>query len=579
MAESSSDDGNMSEYDFVEVEADSCASSDDGTVTSSLAPPKGWSTLSLSDADGIVEKTSATVVAVAMTDVACGRREFISSPTATAAAASAVINNNRGSTRFEPGSRSSSQHRQQQQQHACLECPMCGRILRDCVECPTHHTLFCREHLRIDSNGKSPCPCALCCASPTTTSVRAPISTATTTTPKLYPIASFLPNIPVQRMADAVPSSCEGCGTSLSWGELAFHVCDQQVVACDAAASGCAWFGQRQRLSEHASTCRVVQLRLDQEARRGKVVKDALEEAAELRTGLAAARERANTAEMRALELEVRVARAEKSLEMERAVFIAKQKELETLLQEEEKKTAAATTAAAAAAAATRRERKPAASTSSFAGGENGTCGATRSNPVPPTAFGAIFNAARFSAQPQPNKNAATGSTDTTRSTNNCNNNNKNNANSNPAHTTLITNSNSNNSNHNNNNKQPPYFVNPLAIAAAAGKKKSPTVTITAAAGTQTAAAAAAAASRATATATGTGTVTPARSSSTKGAHSTAVQMARRGGSAAASSGGGGVMTDTACQAPVPASEACLKPYLDKPKSLLDKKVVVFWPR
>lgn len=38
-------------------------------------------------------------------------------------------------------------------------------------------------------------------------------------------------------------------------------------------------------------------------------------------------------------------------------------------------------------------------------------------------------------------------------------------------------------------------------------------------------------------------------------------------------------VVEASCQAPVPATEACLKPYLERPDSLLEKKVVVFWPR
>ncbi|CAM9426067.1 unnamed protein product [Pylaiella littoralis] len=577
MVESSSDDGNMSEYDFVEVEATYSSSDDADTITSSLAPPKDWSTLSLSDADGVITKASVKVAAVAVNDAPRGRREFISSPIAAAAATSS-INKNKGSTsstRFEPGPglTPQQQQQQQQQQHGCLECPTCRRLLRDCVECPTYHTLFCREHLRVDSNGKSPCPCAPCFSSSSSSSVstppeRAPISTlveATPTPQKLHPVESFLPNIPVQRMADAVPSVCEGCGTSLSWGELGLHACDQQLVPCDAAASGCGWYGQRSRLPDHASNCRVVQLRLNEEARRDKIVREAREEAAELRAGLAAARERASTAEMRALELEERVARAERSLEKERAVFVTKQNELEGLLREEEKKTTAATTKAAAAAAAAaassaavkREQRKPAAASCS-SGGKNGVCGGlARSYPAPPTTFGGLFNnSALYSPNRTPTqripictpavtaatavKAATTGASCTTP----------------------------------NSNKQPPSPIS-LAIAAVARKKNQAEVIATAE-GTQTAAAVAAVASTAS-----RGTGPPVRSSSNtkgKGAHSAAVQKARRGGSAAAASSGG-VMMDTACQAPVPASEACLKPYLEKPSSLLDKKVVVFWPR
>ncbi|CAN0322585.1 unnamed protein product, partial [Hapterophycus canaliculatus] len=249
LAESSSDDGNMSDYDFVDVEG---ASSDDDTVTSSLAPPKGWSTLSLSDADGGETGAYFLASAAAAATAARGRREFISSPGSAAATCASFSPSviKKSSTRFEPAPASA----------GAFSCRACDRLLRDCVECPTCHSLFCREHLVINKqNGKSPCPCEPCRPSSTDTVV-APFFTTSAqapSAPRLHPHEAFLSNIPVQRMADAVPSKCDGCGISLSWGELALHACDQQLVPCRHKDFGCRWFGQRHEADSHAesSTC------------------------------------------------------------------------------------------------------------------------------------------------------------------------------------------------------------------------------------------------------------------------------------------------------------------------------------
>lgn len=501
----SSDDGHMSDYDFVDLqETNVYSSDDDSTVTSSLAPPKGWSTLSLSDADA-----AARTGAVAVTSATRVRREFVSavpaSPTVIA----------RASTSTPAAAAAGNVSR-------CLECSVCQRLLRDCVECPTCHSLFCRTHLRVDSNSKSPCPCEPCLAAAskkeTSAENNAPFSTATTTATaapaapvQLHPASSFLPNIPVQRMADAVPSSCDGCGLSLSWGELGSHVCDQQLVPCD----GCGWFGKRHLLEHHASTCSGKQLV-------ARAQHEALAARAELdlaRRDQEGAERRVSSAEMRASELEARLLQAEKALEekigeaaalrAEAALHMKKEDELQKLLQQARAETA--TAAAKAASDAAKRGGDGAAATgrsSSLAeplrrgsgGGRtrssNGAAAAAQQGA--PLGFAAMLNRAGFAPAP----------------------------------------------------------------AAAAPESVAQRKAAATAAATQTTVASTA--SRASGRSSGT----------SKGALHAAVQMARGDRPS-----GGGVMMDTASQAPVPSVEACLKPYLDRPSSLLEKKVVVFWPR
>ena len=516
----SSDDGHMSDYDFVDLqETNVYSSDDDSTVTSGLAPPKGWSTLSLSDADAAA---AAKTGPAAVTGAARARREFISAvPTSPAAVARTST-----STRFEPGRNNTS---------GVLECSVCQRLLRDCVECPTCHSLLCRTHLRVDSNGKSPCPCEPCRSAVSkkeTSDNNAPFSTTPTAAtppppPVLHPASSFLPNIPVQRMADAVPSSCDGCGLSLTWGELGDHVCDQQLVPCD----GCGWFGKRHLLEHHASTCAGKELV-------ARAQHDALAARAELdlaRRDRDEAERRASSAEMRASELEARLLQTEKTLRAktveaaaartaDAAAHMKKEESLQQQLRE-----ARAETAKLAADIAKRGEEakaaKAAAAAAAAAAAEK-----TASSPEPVRRGSASRAAAR----------AAAGATSGTTA--------------------------------------------PLGFAAMMGRAgllPAPTAVPQHAAPEKRAAPAPAAASQATqTTAASTASRASGRSSSSssssKGALHAAVQMARGERS---SGGGGGVMMDTACQAPVPSVEACLKPYLDRPKSLLERKVVVFWPR
>lgn len=513
MLESSSDDGCMSDhsFDFVEVEGGTSYSSDgDATVTSSLTPPKGWSTLSLSDAEA-VKTIPAAVTTATTTGAAGGRREFISAPIAAASFCQTAAAVTKSSTRFEPSS------------PAAFSCRACGNLLRDCVECPTCHSLFCREHLVIDKqNGTSPCPCEPCSPAPIATTLSA-ASTSSPAAARVHhqPCDAFLPNIPVQRMADAVPSRCDGCGISLSWGELGRHACDQQLVPCGRRQHGCSWFGKRHEREAHeaSSTC---------PGRLALAQAEALEarsEAARLRAAGEEAERRASSAEVRASELEARLAAAERCLQ-ERdqeaaalrgkittmtaaaAVTAEKNGKKQERLQQQLKQQASAATVAFPRRAGKQQQQQAA---------------ATRTPQMPPPQqqqppntmpFAAILNRAGFSPQ-----TATTTAADA----------------------------------------EPVRL--PLAVP---DKKKS------------------GAGSRAAATAT-TQTVVPSTASrasgrgTANGALSAAVQMARAGGSPPRASAG--VMMDTASQAPVPAVEACLKPYLDRPSSLLEKKVVVFWPR
>eukprot|EP00903_Cladosiphon_okamuranus_P019986 g18361.t1 len=524
----SSDDGHMSDYDFVDLqETNVYSSDDDSTVTSSLAPPEGWSTLSLSDADAaaVAAAKSEPVVVTSATRV---RREFIS---AVPVSPSAVAQRGATSTVFEPAGGNSSS----QQVSGCLECSVCQRLLRDCVECPKCHSLFCRNHLRVDSNGKSPCPCEPCRSAASTASQKetsvAPTAAAATTiafaTPvqqPLHPASSFLPNIPVQRMADAVPSRCDGCGLSLSWGELGSHFCDQQLVSCD----GCDWFGKRHLLEHHASTCAGKELvaRAQHEALAARAEADL---ARRERDG---AERRASSAEMRASELEARLLQAEKSLQhkIEEAAAIEvrhmkKEEELQQQVREAKAevaklaadavKRAEAAAAAATAATAEPARRSAAASRTSNSGGSQPAAGRPKgagaaAGTTAPLGFAAMLNRAGFPAPTAPEH-----------------------------------------------------------AGAAAGKKAAPPAEPAATQATQTAAP--------PATSRAGGRSSSSSSSSSKGAPHAAVQTARVERSSG--KGSGMTMTDTACQAPVPSVEACLKPYLDRPSSLLEKKVVVFWPR
>ncbi|CAN0095724.1 unnamed protein product [Ectocarpus fasciculatus] len=539
MLESSSDDdGCMSDhsFDFVEVEGGSTSySSDDGTVTSSLAPPRGWSTLSLSDADAVKTGPAAVTTTTTTTTGAAtggGRREFISAPIAAASfcpAATASVTT-KSSTRFEPAASPS----------AAFSCRACGDLLRDCVECPTCHSLFCRDHLVVDKQtGTSPCPCEPCSPIAPIATLSAAACTSPTRVVQHHPCEAFLPNIPVQRMADAVPSRCDGCGISLSWGELGRHACDQQLVPCRRREHGCSWFGKRHEREAHeaSSTC---------PGRLALAQAEALEarsEAARLRAAGEEAERRASSAEMRASELEARLAAAEMRLRqrdqeaaalrdtvttMAAAAAVAaaeengkKQERLQQQLkqQQQQQQQAAATVAAAQDARRAGRQQQQQ---------QQQAAVATRTPPPPqqqqpPTTmpFAAILNRAGFSPQ-----TAATA----------------------PA-------------------------AEPVRLPLAVPDKKK-----------------AGGGSRAAAATATTQTVVPSTASRAsgrgthKGALSAAVQMARAGGPSPATaagkgSGSAGVMMDTASQAPVPAVEACLKPYLDRPSSLLEKKVVVFWPR
>ncbi|CAM9495480.1 unnamed protein product [Scytosiphon promiscuus] len=542
LAESSSDDGNMSDYDFVDVEGAS-SSSDDDTVTSSLAPPKGWSTLSLADADGSEAGPAVITSSTAAAAGARGRREFISSPGSSATSATASFSPSvikKSSTRFEPAAPASA---------GAFSCRACDHLLRDCVECPTCHSLFCRDHLVIDKqSGKSPCPCEPC--RPTLTvpeqeetitpnnNIVAPFSTtpAPSAPPaqqrRLHPHEAFLPNIPVQRMADAVPSRCDGCGISLTWGELALHACDQQLVPCRHKDFGCRWFGQRHEADSHAesSTCP------GRLARAQRANDDLRAQLAAARAETQAAERRASSAEMRASDLEARLEVAEKGLResgrethalrekmttmsaaaaVEAAENNKKQEKLQQQLQSAVADVKKGGKLLQQARNAGRAGSSSAANSSSSSSGgasstaANSTPAAAAPSPMAPLGFAAMLNRAGFSPPPPP-----------------------------PAA-----------------RPAPPQLV---------VTERNEAATATAAATTQT--------------------TTPATTASrqgsrgNKGALTAAVKMARAGGGSAASARGGAT-TDTACQAPVPAVEACLKPYLDRPSSLLEKKVVVFWPR
>lgn len=427
-----------------------------------------------------------------------------------------------------------------------FSCKACGSLLRDNVECASCHSLFCREHLRIDKvTLESPCPCAPCAYTGTED--------------------SFLPNIPVQRMADAVPSRCDACGASLSWGELATHECDLQIVSCEYAQWGCGWRGHRVRRAEHvaASTCPGKLARAEQEAA------DARAELAVVTAELAAACEaaeiaerRATVAEMRGQELEARISSAEKSL-VEKDALILKAKKEATAAS------SAASSASAYAPGCDRRKKK------GFMAEPRGARGGGPPQPpdssVPPQfpeRSRCPANAPATPGTPQEqqqqngmfamfNKNkAAVTAAFSTSSTP-------------PAPATIA-------------NAAPPTAGTdkvaapvappqqlsspgrpPASLADSKGSKSKPShgpaaPSVSAAASLPRPAhtvVAAAVAAAAAAAATATAPTASAQGVAPVGA------------------------MEAACQAPAPATEACLKPFLERPRSLLEKKVVVFWPR
>ncbi|CAM9284310.1 unnamed protein product [Choristocarpus tenellus] len=131
-----------------------------------------------------------------------------------------------------------------------LQCAVCHSLLRDCIECPECHNIFCRSHLVVYNGGNgedgseilTQCPCDTC-------------SNVNTGGSTIHPVSSFLTNIPVQRMADATQTACEECDIALSWGDLQTHICDEQEVICDLSRWGCAWRGRQVDAKAHKSSC------------------------------------------------------------------------------------------------------------------------------------------------------------------------------------------------------------------------------------------------------------------------------------------------------------------------------------
>lgn len=367
--------------------------------------------------------------------------------------------------------------------HGPFSCKVCSSILRDNVECSSCHSLFCREHLRINkAAGTSPCPCKPC---------------AFSAVPQ--PLSFFLPNIPVQRMADSIPSRCDGCGGAFSWGDLAKHACERQTINCEYASWGCSWKGQRQHLPRHlaSSTCPGKLALAEHE------VAEARKEINTIRMELAAAKEakedaerRAVTAETRSRELEAKVAEAEKNLREKDAV-IAKRATADNLnLAAGERRTSPA----AANNAASGTGGRNSGGTSSSPSASESSSGQTTRNQSATTAIGiqqqllgVMFNQKGDSSKPQ----QAAGASSSTGKT-----------------------------------------------SSGQQKKQNP-MDSTRRQSDESAA-----------PASGTALASPA-----------VVAVPRPVG------------VDVACQAPVPATEACLKPYLERPHALLEKKIVVFWPR
>ncbi|CAM9205405.1 unnamed protein product [Sphacelaria rigidula] len=396
-----------------------------------------------------------------------------------------------------------------------FKCAVCAGLLRDCVECPRCHSLFCRKHLTVNKYGRSPCAYKPCCSTSTDDSninnnptgagssrksksritsvlsnntmppnVNDSNATAAAAAASSLPEEAFQPNIPVQRMADAVPSVCKACNLSLTWGELGSHTCDLQIVPCPEARWGCTWTGRRVQLASHSagkgsSTCpgriarvenKLSEVRAELSASRGEVL---------------AAREACRAMERRALEAEIKVSKMEEACS-------ARLRE-----REEEKARADAAVAALEKANADIDKLKKATISSArvaFRGAPDNKASGTTAAPTASTqeqqqqqqhGLGAIT--AMF-----------TGSVSSTEA---------------------VTNRDSNSS----------------ASGTAGSQQQLPS--------------------------------SPSRRQrSTASAASTTSRMPQ-------------AAVEAACQAPVPATEACLRPYLERPDSLLEKKVVVFWPR
>lgn len=369
------------------------------------------------------------------------------------------------------------------EEHGPFSCKVCSNILRDNVECSSCHSLFCREHLRIDkAAGTSLCPCKPC---------------AFSAVPQ--PLSFFLPNIPVQRMADSIPSRCDGCGEFFSWGDLAKHACERQTINCEYASWGCSWKGQRQHLPRHlaSSTCPgKLALAEHDVAEARKEINTIRVELAAVQEAKEAAERRAVTAETRSREMEAKVAQAEKYLREKDAV-ITKRATADNL------KAAAGerlTSPAAANDPASDTGGRNYGGTSSLPSVSESSSGQTTRDQSATTAIGiqqqllgGLFNQKDDSSKPQ---QAAGASSSTGK------------ASSGQQKKQNLMDS---------TRRQSDEIVPPASDTALA----SPAV----------------------------------------------VAIPRPVGVA------------VACQAPVPATEACLKPYLERPHALLEKKIVVFWPR
>lgn len=404
-----------------------------------------------------------------------------------------------------------------------FNCAACTRLLRDCVECPRCHSLFCRSHLTVDKNGKSPCPCEPCSGNGVSSSSNDRISTpaAADTAGKksktkskmaalanqvanlaqssrasaapAHPVEAFQPNIPVQRMADVVPSQCDACGLALSWGELGAHMCHLQVVHCEDARWGCTWTGERGYRAGHmaSSTCSGRVARVENE------LAEARAELSTVRAELIAAREEREMLERRVVAAEIKNSKLEEAC-TER-------------LREKNEEAAKATSAAAALASAMAELKKMSTATTSKSNPSGRSSSSSLSlqqanldqyqqleqqqqqeaDHEHSAAAAAVLSVASgiFNRATGDNAGAAAGGNNVSTSSD---------------------------------ARQPPQQLS-VAVAMTATPK--------------------------------------------------ALQQTTAGTQAAVGA------VEAACQAPVPATEACLRPYLDRPDSLLEKKIVVFWPR
>ena len=538
----SSSDGNMSDYDLVS-DIDSTPPSSPRAGSGAMAsprgsspPPKGWSTLSLSDAR--IEKDGSRYSAKPSLLSSTCNKDATSHQTATT-----------------PKS-------------GPFHCQACQRLLRDCVECPSCHSLFCREHLRVDSStGMSPCPCKPCRDGPRSANDNKITPSATSTTSatpaaavvaantafassrqlEVYPREAFLPNIPVQRMADAVPSRCNACGSLFSWGDLATHECDLQTVSCDLARWGCTWTGKRHQLADHitASTCPGLLARAEHE------LVGARAEISAMRAELAAALEAKKDAEHRAEAAEKR----SEELEGKLAVLENNRK----IMSEQEEAAAGAAAEAEAAVDGKRRTEGASVRSRSGRGTSGGVAGGSGGGPPPSRGRHHSHGHGQRPAQQQQGRQQR----------------------QQQEHDSVLQEW------QQQQQEQQEQQARAQALQRQQQQQQQPPPTSVAPTTTLnfTSILNKAGFSPNAFPLSSTTTPTPTAASDKAAAAATTTATSRRPSTAVAPprpravARGPKMVVEAACQAPVPATEACLRPYLEQPVSLLEKKVVVFWPR